>query len=71
MDEGCDWSIQFGGDGPNGTACFAQVVKDVVSTSGGESSASGGESSEDEDSSGYSRSVDEDSSRYVSMNPLL
>ncbi|KAF5785694.1 putative transcription factor interactor and regulator CCHC(Zn) family [Helianthus annuus] len=62
MDEGCDWSIQFGGDAPNGTACFAQVVKDVVNTSGGESSASGGESSEDEDSSGYSRSVDEDSS---------
>ncbi|KAJ0483664.1 hypothetical protein HanIR_Chr13g0667231 [Helianthus annuus] len=62
MDEGCDWSIQFGGDAPNGTACFAQVVKNVVNTSGGESSASGGESSEDEDSSGYSRSVDEDSS---------
>ncbi|KAF5808430.1 putative transcription factor interactor and regulator CCHC(Zn) family [Helianthus annuus] len=62
VDEGCDWSIQLGGDAPDGTACFAQVVKKLVHTSGGESSASGGESSEDEDSSGYSRSVDEESS---------
>ncbi|KAF5754543.1 putative transcription factor interactor and regulator CCHC(Zn) family [Helianthus annuus] len=62
VDEGCDWSIQLGGDAPDGTACFAQVVKELVHTSGGESSASGGESSEDEDSSGYSRSVDEESS---------
>ncbi|KAJ0483268.1 putative transcription factor interactor and regulator CCHC(Zn) family [Helianthus annuus] len=62
VDEGCDWSIQLGSDAPDGTACFAQVVKELVHTSGGESSASGGESSEDEDSSGYSRSVDEESS---------
>uniref|UniRef100_A0A251UX76 Uncharacterized protein n=1 Tax=Helianthus annuus TaxID=4232 RepID=A0A251UX76_HELAN len=39
-----------------------KVVKKLVHTSGGESSASGDESSEDEDSSGYSRSVDEESS---------
>ncbi|KAM0038010.1 putative transcription factor interactor and regulator CCHC(Zn) family [Helianthus debilis subsp. tardiflorus] len=62
VDEGCDWSIQLSGDAPDETACFAQVVKEQVHTSGGESSASGGESSEDEDSSGYSRSVDEESS---------
>ncbi|KAM0050260.1 putative transcription factor interactor and regulator CCHC(Zn) family [Helianthus debilis subsp. tardiflorus] len=62
VDEGCDWSIQLGSDAPDGTACFAQIVKELVHTSGGESSASGGESSEDEDSSGYSRSVDEESS---------
>ncbi|KAM0067101.1 putative transcription factor interactor and regulator CCHC(Zn) family [Helianthus debilis subsp. tardiflorus] len=62
VDEGCDWSIQLSGDDPDGTTCFAQVVKELVHTSGGESSASGGESSEDEDSSGYSRSVDEESS---------
>ncbi|KAJ0804972.1 putative transcription factor interactor and regulator CCHC(Zn) family [Helianthus annuus] len=65
VDEGCDWSIQLGGDAPDGTACFAQVVKDVkdvIHTSSGESSANGGESSEDEDSSGYSRSSDEESS---------
>ncbi|KAJ0495238.1 putative transcription factor interactor and regulator CCHC(Zn) family [Helianthus annuus] len=55
VDEGCDWSIQLGGDAPDGTACFAQVVKELVHTSGGESS-------EDEDSSGYSRSADEESS---------
>ncbi|KAJ0546039.1 putative transcription factor interactor and regulator CCHC(Zn) family [Helianthus annuus] len=62
VDEGCDWSIQLGGDAPDGTACFAEVVKELVHTSGGESSANGGESSEDEDSSGYSRSSDEESS---------
>ncbi|KAF5760889.1 putative transcription factor interactor and regulator CCHC(Zn) family [Helianthus annuus] len=65
VDEGCDWSIQLGGDAPDGTSCFAQVVKDVkdvIHTSGGESSANGGESSEDEDSLGYSRSSDEESS---------
>ncbi|KAJ0736189.1 putative transcription factor interactor and regulator CCHC(Zn) family [Helianthus annuus] len=63
FDEGCDWSIQLSGDAPDGTACFAKVVKDQVHTSGGESSANGGESSsEDEDSSGYSRSSDEESS---------
>ncbi|KAM0056228.1 putative transcription factor interactor and regulator CCHC(Zn) family [Helianthus debilis subsp. tardiflorus] len=62
VDEGCDWSIQLSGDTPDGTACFAEVVKDLVHTNGGESSANGGESSEDEDSSGYSRSSDEESS---------
>ncbi|KAJ0955343.1 putative RNA-directed DNA polymerase [Helianthus annuus] len=62
VDEGCDWSIQLSGDAPDGTACFAEVVKDLVHTSGGESSANGDESSEDEDSSGYSRSSDEESS---------
>ncbi|KAM0038592.1 putative transcription factor interactor and regulator CCHC(Zn) family [Helianthus debilis subsp. tardiflorus] len=62
VDEGCDWSIQLSGDALDGTTCFAEVVKDLVNTSGGESSANGGESSEDEDSSGYSRSSDEESS---------
>ncbi|KAJ0646995.1 putative protein kinase RLK-Pelle-DLSV family [Helianthus annuus] len=62
VDEGCDWSIQLSGDAPDGTACFAEVVRDLVHTSGGESSANGGESSEDEDSSGYSRSSDEEPS---------
>ncbi|KAF5810684.1 hypothetical protein HanXRQr2_Chr04g0172481 [Helianthus annuus] len=62
VDEGCDWSIQLSGDAPDGTACFAEVVQDLIHTSGGESSANGGESSEDEDSSGYSRSSDEESS---------
>ncbi|MFS7993620.1 putative transcription factor interactor and regulator CCHC(Zn) family [Helianthus anomalus] len=62
VDEGCDWSIQLSGDAPDGTACFAEVVKDLNHASGGESSANGGESSEDEDSSGYSRSSDEESS---------
>ncbi|KAJ0683170.1 putative transcription factor interactor and regulator CCHC(Zn) family [Helianthus annuus] len=62
VDEGCDWSIQLSGDAPDGTACYAEVVKDLTHTSGGESSANGGESSEDEDSSGYSRSSDEESS---------
>ncbi|XP_021991068.1 uncharacterized protein LOC110887807 [Helianthus annuus] len=51
-----------GSDVQDGTACFAEVVKDLKHASGGESSASGGESSEDEDSSGYSRSSDEESS---------
>ncbi|KAJ0751781.1 putative transcription factor interactor and regulator CCHC(Zn) family [Helianthus annuus] len=63
VDEGCDWSIQLSGDAPDGTTCFAEIVKDLVHTSGGESSANVGESSEDEDSSGYSRSSDEESSR--------
>ncbi|KAJ0604247.1 putative transcription factor interactor and regulator CCHC(Zn) family [Helianthus annuus] len=62
VDEGCDWSIQLSSDAPDGTACFAEVVKDLNHASGGESSANGGESSEDEDSSGYSRSSDEESS---------
>ncbi|KAF5771644.1 putative transcription factor interactor and regulator CCHC(Zn) family [Helianthus annuus] len=62
VDEGCDWSIQLSGDAPDGTACFAEVVKALNHASGGESSASGGETSEDEDSSGYSRSSDEESS---------
>ncbi|KAF5775112.1 putative transcription factor interactor and regulator CCHC(Zn) family [Helianthus annuus] len=62
VDEGCDWSIQLSSDAPDGTACFAKVVKDLNHASGGESSANGGESSEDEDSSGYSRSSDEESS---------
>ncbi|KAJ0522767.1 putative transcription factor interactor and regulator CCHC(Zn) family [Helianthus annuus] len=62
VDEGCDWSIQLSGDAPDGTTCFAEVLKDLTHASGGESSANGGESSEDEDSSGYSRSSDEESS---------
>ncbi|KAJ0874317.1 hypothetical protein HanPSC8_Chr11g0462721 [Helianthus annuus] len=62
VDEGCDWSIQLSNDTPDGTACFAEVVKNLNHASGGESSANGGESSEDEDSSGYSRSSDEESS---------
>ncbi|KAJ0575600.1 putative transcription factor interactor and regulator CCHC(Zn) family [Helianthus annuus] len=62
VDEGCDWSIQLGNDTPDGTACFAEVVKDLKHASGGEYSTNGDESSEDEDSSGYSRSSDEESS---------
>ncbi|KAM0072105.1 putative transcription factor interactor and regulator CCHC(Zn) family [Helianthus debilis subsp. tardiflorus] len=62
VDEGCDWSIQLSGDAPDGTACYAEVLKDLAHTSGGESSTNGGESSEDEDSSSYSRSSDEESS---------
>ncbi|KAJ0743448.1 putative transcription factor interactor and regulator CCHC(Zn) family [Helianthus annuus] len=62
VDEGCDWSIQLSSDAPDGTACFAEVVKALNHASGGESSTNGGESSEDEDSSGYSRSSDEESS---------
>ncbi|KAJ0840798.1 putative transcription factor interactor and regulator CCHC(Zn) family [Helianthus annuus] len=62
VDEGCDWSIRLGNDIPDGTACFAEVVKDLKHASGGESSTNGDESSEDEDSSGYSRSSDEESS---------
>ncbi|MFS7984589.1 putative transcription factor interactor and regulator CCHC(Zn) family [Helianthus anomalus] len=62
VDEGCDWSIQLSGDAPDGTTCFAEVVKDLNHASGGESSANGGESSEDEDGSSYSRSSDEESS---------
>ncbi|KAM0019516.1 putative transcription factor interactor and regulator CCHC(Zn) family [Helianthus debilis subsp. tardiflorus] len=54
--------VPLSGDAPDGTACYDEVVKDLVHTSGGESSANGGESSEDEDSSGYSRSSDEESS---------
>ncbi|KAM0006361.1 hypothetical protein Hdeb2414_s0176g00823871 [Helianthus debilis subsp. tardiflorus] len=68
VDEGCDWSIQLSGDSQDGTACFAEVVNDLVHTSGGESSANGGESSEDEDSSGCSRSSDEESSRSGDEN---
>ncbi|KAF5793854.1 putative transcription factor interactor and regulator CCHC(Zn) family [Helianthus annuus] len=62
VDEGCDWSIQLGNDVPDGTTCFAEVVKDLNHASGGESSTNGDESSEDEDSSGYSRSSNEESS---------
>ncbi|KAJ0799993.1 putative transcription factor interactor and regulator CCHC(Zn) family [Helianthus annuus] len=62
VDEGCDWSILLENDTPDGTACFAEVVKDLKHASGGESSTNGDESSEDEDSSGYSRSSDEESS---------
>ncbi|KAF5791489.1 putative transcription factor interactor and regulator CCHC(Zn) family [Helianthus annuus] len=62
IDEGCDWSIQLGNDTPDGTACFAEVVKDLKRASGGESSTNGDESSEDEDSISYSRSSDEESS---------
>ncbi|KAJ0887609.1 putative transcription factor interactor and regulator CCHC(Zn) family [Helianthus annuus] len=52
VDEGCDWSIQLGGGDQGGTACFAEVVKDLKHACGGESS--------DEDSSGYSGSSDEE-----------
>ncbi|KAJ0921584.1 putative transcription factor interactor and regulator CCHC(Zn) family [Helianthus annuus] len=59
VDEGCDWSMQLGIGDQGGSACFAEVVKDLKHTSGGESSASGGESSNYEDSSGYSRSSED------------
>ncbi|KAM0035157.1 putative transcription factor interactor and regulator CCHC(Zn) family [Helianthus debilis subsp. tardiflorus] len=61
VNKGCDWLIQLGSDVQDGTACFAEVVKDLKHTNGGESFASGGESSEDEDNSCYSRSSDEES----------
>ncbi|KAJ0788288.1 putative transcription factor interactor and regulator CCHC(Zn) family [Helianthus annuus] len=57
-DEICNWSVQLGegGNGGNGgTACYAKVVEKV------EEPVSAGESSEDEDSSGYSGSVDGES----------
>ncbi|MFS7963822.1 hypothetical protein Hanom_Chr08g00742821 [Helianthus anomalus] len=54
-DESCEWSIQLGSGDQGGTACYAEVVKDLKQ-------ACGGESSEDEDSSGYSGSSDEESS---------
>ncbi|KAJ0848657.1 putative transcription factor interactor and regulator CCHC(Zn) family [Helianthus annuus] len=44
VDEGCDWSIQLGSGDQDGSACFAEVVKDPMHASGGESPASGGES---------------------------
>ncbi|KAJ0826149.1 putative transcription factor interactor and regulator CCHC(Zn) family [Helianthus annuus] len=61
VDEGCDWSMQLGIGDQGGAACFAEVAKDLNHASGGESSVSGGESS-DEESSGYSRSSDEETS---------
>ncbi|KAJ0850124.1 hypothetical protein HanPSC8_Chr13g0576941 [Helianthus annuus] len=79
VDEGCDWSILLSGDAPDGTACFAEVVKNFIHASGGESSTNGGESSEDEESSSSgddhmgeaSRvSVDADILRLLSIQPL-
>ncbi|KAF5771650.1 putative transcription factor interactor and regulator CCHC(Zn) family [Helianthus annuus] len=54
IDEGYDWSIQLGNGDQGGTACFAEVVKDLKHTCGGESA--------DEDSFGYSGSSDEETS---------
>ncbi|KAJ0839535.1 putative transcription factor interactor and regulator CCHC(Zn) family [Helianthus annuus] len=54
VNEGCDWSIQLGSGDQGGTACYAEVVKDLKQACGGESS--------DEDSSGYSGSSDEETS---------
>ncbi|KAM0044284.1 putative transcription factor interactor and regulator CCHC(Zn) family [Helianthus debilis subsp. tardiflorus] len=54
-DESCDWSIQLGSGDQGGTTCYTKVVKDLKQ-------AYGGESSEGEDSSGYSGSSDEESS---------
>ncbi|KAJ0876425.1 putative transcription factor interactor and regulator CCHC(Zn) family [Helianthus annuus] len=52
-DEGCDWSVQFGeGDQGSGTACYAKIIKHVHKE----------ESSESDDSSGYSGSSDEEGS---------
>ncbi|MFS7961011.1 hypothetical protein Hanom_Chr08g00709771 [Helianthus anomalus] len=55
VDEGCEWSTQLGSGDQGGTACFAEVVKDLKYTYGGESL-------EDEDSSGYGGSSYEESS---------
>ncbi|KAJ0474740.1 putative transcription factor interactor and regulator CCHC(Zn) family [Helianthus annuus] len=61
VDEGCDWLMQLGIGNQGGATCFAEVAKDLNHASGGESSASGGESL-DEESSGNSRSSDEETS---------
>ncbi|KAJ0604281.1 putative transcription factor interactor and regulator CCHC(Zn) family [Helianthus annuus] len=54
-DEICNWNLQLGEGGNGGTACYAKVVEKVVEP------VSAGESSEDEDSSGYSGSMDGES----------
>ncbi|KAJ0955676.1 putative transcription factor interactor and regulator CCHC(Zn) family [Helianthus annuus] len=54
-DEICNWNLQLGEGGNGGTACYAKVVEKV------EEPVSAGESSEDEDSSGYSGSMDGES----------
>ncbi|MFS7928978.1 hypothetical protein Hanom_Chr04g00327131 [Helianthus anomalus] len=53
--ESCVWSIQLGSSDQGGTTCYAEVVKDLKQ-------ASGGESSEDEDSSSYNVRSNEESS---------
>ncbi|KAM0033807.1 putative transcription factor interactor and regulator CCHC(Zn) family [Helianthus debilis subsp. tardiflorus] len=57
-DEICNWSVQLGEGGNGGTACYAKVVEKVEKV---EEPVSAGESSEDEDSSGYSGSMDGES----------
>ncbi|KAL9999122.1 putative transcription factor interactor and regulator CCHC(Zn) family [Helianthus debilis subsp. tardiflorus] len=54
-DEICNWNLQLGEGGNGGTACYAKVAEKV------EEPVHTGESSEDEDSSGYSGSSDEES----------
>ena len=54
-DEICNWNLQLGEGGNGGTACYAKVIEKVVEP------VSAGESSEDEDSSGYSGSMDGES----------
>ncbi|KAJ0622205.1 putative transcription factor interactor and regulator CCHC(Zn) family [Helianthus annuus] len=54
-DEICNWSLQLGEGGNGGTTCYAKVVEKVVEP------VSAGESSEDEDSSGYSGSMNGES----------
>ncbi|KAJ0429702.1 putative transcription factor interactor and regulator CCHC(Zn) family [Helianthus annuus] len=54
-DEICNWNLQLGEGGNGGTACYAKVIEKVIEP------VSAGESSEDEDSSGYSGSMDGES----------
>ncbi|MFS8026577.1 putative transcription factor interactor and regulator CCHC(Zn) family [Helianthus anomalus] len=55
-DEGCDWSVQFGGgDQGGGTACYAKIINHIKHVHKEEFS-------ESDDSSGYSGSSDEEGS---------
>ncbi|MFS7990693.1 hypothetical protein Hanom_Chr11g01061911 [Helianthus anomalus] len=55
-DEGCDWSVQLGGDDQRGgTACYAKIINHIKHVRKEEFS-------ESDDSSGYSGSSDEEGS---------
>ncbi|MFS7987905.1 putative transcription factor interactor and regulator CCHC(Zn) family [Helianthus anomalus] len=57
-DEGCDWSVQFGGgDQGGGTTCYAKIINHIKHVHKEEFS-------ESDDSSGYSGSSDEEGSIY-------
>ncbi|KAF5808199.1 putative transcription factor interactor and regulator CCHC(Zn) family [Helianthus annuus] len=58
-DENCYWSVQLGSGGQGRTACYAEVVKNV----------SDGDSSGNDNSSGYSGSSDEDDSSLSEDGP--